>query len=166
MSKRYKINWKGIAGEIIGWSVIGSFLGGFGYLGYLFASSENRKAEYRDNISDMAENFKIEDGSTKYRLTSGSLVTFDNGNIDYQFDFANEMITVDGPDEADRVFQFGEYESHDMIARVRENGCQIALQIPSALEDFQSTNSIQYPEFDEAMKISTSFSNRFCEQSL
>jgi len=150
MSKRYKINWKGIAGEIIGWSVIGSFLGGFGYLGYLFASSENRKAEYRDNI----------------RLTSGSLVTFDNGNIDYQFDFANEMITVDGPDEADRVFQFGEYESHDMIARVRENGCQIALQIPSALEDFQSTNSIQYPEFDEAMKISTSFSNRFCEQSL
>jgi len=113
MSKRYKINWKGIAGEIIGWSVIGSFLGG-----------------------------------------------------DYQFDFANEMITVDGPDEADRVFQFGEYESHDMIARVRENGCQIALQIPSALEDFQSTNSIQYPEFDEAMKISTSFSNRFCEQSL
>jgi len=157
------IPWGKYLDKIIG---IGMFSSLFAALGGVIWSLSTSDYEERA-IQNFDKDFQLDDLSgEEYKIASGSVVVLNNGGLQYSFDFASKMVALDGPDKADRVFQFGEYEEPEMIEQARNVGCEIARNIPQALADFQTENGEGHPDAKDMVAASASFIHNVCKQAL
>ncbi len=160
-----RINWGGVLG--IFFNQITFVITVIGGLGFAFISSEiedDRRdaanAEFIDNMTGDNSEDRL------YELSSHSIVrvneTIDDRQITTAYNFRDQVVVIDGPDEADRIIQFSEFDNKAAIDRALEIGCRISTNAPDLLSTFQQEHDGVHPKAETLLSYSASFRQQYC----
>ena len=147
MKRKYHFNKEAI-GEVVGvamaCSVFFGVVGGVGTLVYNtinYSSWHNTYEDLTDNVTETKTNGIV------YKLRGPHFLDYREDWVDFDFDFNNRIVLIDGRDEADTVIPFEEYPNPKAIEDARKSGCRISEQITALFNDPANPDVLEY--FDE-----------------
>ncbi len=170
MSKRYQINGGNIlkTGAVLG-GIAGLYWAGSAALGWLtdFSAVLAERNEEEQILLDENATFRggteIKFLGIQYTMVNPSVIEVQNGShTTYKYDFQNAVVVIDGPDSADRVILFTEYDDQTIIDNVRKIGCELSENTLTALVEFNQNIGRAYDAEENLKPLAQGFFDSNC----
>jgi len=174
MARRYRFNAGGmrmglshffrynpVAPFVAGLGIVGVLAGGLSSLIYFveFHETEDQRIT-REAVEAFSVASTLPELDT-YKITDDAVIRVTNDEMQTSYNFRENYVAIDGPDDADRALLFSEYPV-ETIQGIKQETCEIYSSLFSALEDFQTANGFQHPQFEDLTVSSVPFTNAYC----
>lgn len=117
-----------------------------GYINYSQASNKEDQLQEKHRQQSLVSNItrqSIESLDTNmYSIQGKHVIAVKDGGLTTLFNFREKYIAIDGPDEADSVIQFSDYEYSNVIEDTRKIGCKIAPVVLERGTSLKEQNSL------------------------
>lgn len=110
--------------------------------------AETKTEQKEAIIADATDALTGHNEGITYSITEADQLSFTLGETQYEVDFNMDVVTIDGPGEADRVISFSEIEDPDFVNRALQAGLSISEAFESALDENLSENEKAWLEKD------------------
>ncbi len=169
MARRYKFNLGGIKNtlhyhahhtwwiESIALVMAAIGTGGFFLVNSLETDHERITREAVESFSAASALPELD----TYEIIDDAVISVTNTSMQTSYNFRENYVAIDGPDGADRILLFSEYPS-ETIDNVRVETCETYSSLFSALEQFQTVNGFQHPDFEDLTVSSIPFTQTYC----
>ena len=155
------MNWGTLSRQVWGMTKVGVGAGIFYMILTLIVDSgvEGDKEDFSEEFEEKAHELTHE--QTSYKLTGPNILLVIEPNTYTRYNFRDKTITLNGPDSADDVFFFSEYDQ-DAIENARLIGCQITEQAAGLKQEFLEQVEDKNEYLEKMIKRSETFDRLYC----